>query len=95
MGSDMNVTKRLEALESAVARHQAQDEPNFIFIRSIAPETKDEPMWFATYEGQLWERGSDESEDAFESRLKGEIVPKHGTAKYHLVMFSVDRRDRI
>lgn len=89
----MNIGKRLEALESAAAMRQAEDEPNFIFIRIIAPETKNEPMWFASYEGQLWERGTDESEDAFDARIKGEIVAKHGTGKWHRVMYSFERRD--
>ena len=89
----MNVTKRLETLESVAAMRQAEDDPKFVFRRIIAPETKDEPMWFATYEGQQWERGSNESDDAFDERVKGDIVAKHGTAKWHRVTFSVDRRD--
>ncbi len=89
----MNVIRRLETLESVAAMRQAEDDPKFVFRRIIAPETRGEPMWFATCEGQLWERGSDESEEAFEDRIKGEIVAKHGTAKWHRVIFSFERKD--
>lgn len=88
----MNVIKRIEALEEAVKR-QEPDESWFIFIRLTAPETKDEPMRFATHEGASWERDADESEDDFDERIKADILATDSSATAYRVMFSVDRRD--
>lgn len=87
----MNLSKRIEAIE-AVATLAERDKAVLIILRSlVAAGMTEEPMNFITYEGQEFERGSEETEDAFVDRVKHEIVAKYGPGKAHLVIGSTER----
>lgn len=89
----MSMTKRLDALEAAVSQQEPGNRIRFILLRIISPETKDEPMRFATHASRVWERGSDESDDDFDKRVTTDIDAEYGIGRVHRVMFSADRRD--
>lgn len=87
------MTKRLEALEVVAGKAVAGKVRMIILRKLVATGTKDEPMNFVAYQGQLFERGSDEAEAAFVDRTKREVVAKYGADKVHQVVGSARRMD--